>query len=348
VFGFDLGEMRELSDWGKEFGPRSIKLKELHPLHIRNRSRNYKQRWYEIINFSPPFKDGAGRMYYMIVYIKPGPEDVGYVVLNEGGEAVPWEEAYPVAVQSLLYRQIVENGVFGNMRRIVSGKFVRHIRTVLRELRKLQAVAEKSGEGEVQQSIEQLLRDHEIALEYGLQTEEGYRLGKEHVDAVLARGYATEEDVRALHRMACEKQTFPGYRNLKVMIECEKDYDRVKHFMWKNLLRLVVRNPFGTWGLWSNISVGTTDEDRHTSRVALDSVEVHPVTKERRTFTPQKEMMEAFCEYRWGALLEETKMTVRKMLRNPRQTAGDGAGEEKKRLAGSAKEQVGAVGSSPR
>ncbi|MBE3596315.1 MAG: hypothetical protein IMW86_04650 [Hydrogenibacillus sp.] len=330
---FDMGE---LVAWGKEWAPRETKLKELHPPHIQKKSAAYKRRWNEIIKYhGVPFKDREGRLYYFIVYIVAGPEDVGYVVLDERGEAVPWDEAYPVAVQSQLYRRIVENGVFWNMRRIVSGKFVRHIRTVLRELRKLEAVAEKSGEVEVQQSIKQLLRDHEIALEYGLQAEEGYRLGKEHVDAVLARGYATEEDLRALYRMACEKLSFPVYRNLKVTIEYEKDYDRVKHFMWKNLWRLVVRNPFGTWGLWNYIRYGSTDEERHTSRVALDSYEVHPVTKERRTFALQKEMMEAFCEYQWRALLEETEMTVRKMLRNPRRAEGDGAPGEEKAVAGS-------------
>ncbi|MBT9281175.1 MAG: hypothetical protein KM312_00655 [Hydrogenibacillus schlegelii] len=342
-------DMRDLSDWGKEWGPRSIKLKELHPLHIRNKSRNYKQRWYEIINFCSPFKDGAGRLYYTIVYMLDGWRDVGYVVLNEQGEAVPWDEAYPVAVQSLLYRRIVENGIFWNMRRIVSGKFVRHIRTILRELRKLQAVAEKNGEVVVLQSIERLLRGHELALEYGLLAEEGYRLGKEHVDAVLARGYATEEDIRMLYQIICKNRLFPVYRNLKGdLIEHEDDYERVGQFMWKNLWRLVVRNPFGTWGLWNYISKANADEERYKNRVALESCEVHPVTKERRSFELREEMLGAFCEYQWKIFLEETEMTVQKMLRNPKVAEGDGAAKEKKTLAGSAKEQVGAGGTSPR
>ncbi|PTQ53561.1 MAG: hypothetical protein HSCHL_1738 [Hydrogenibacillus schlegelii] len=342
-------DMWELVAWGKEWAPRETKLKELHPPHIQKKSAAYKRRWNEIIKYhGVPFKNREGRLYYFIVYIVAGPEDVGYVVLDEQGEAVPWDEAYPVAVQSLVYRRLVEKDVFWDMRRIVSGKFVRRIRTILRELRKLQAVAEKSGEVEVEQSIEQLLRDHEISLEYGLLAEEGYRLGKEHVDAVLARGYATEKDVRALYRMVCEKLSFPAYRNMKKIAESEKNYDHVKRFMWKNLWRLVVRNPFGTWGLWNYISIGTTDEERHKTRVALDSYEVHPVTKERRTFALQKEMMGEYCENEWRTSVAAAEMTVRKMLRNPKVAEGDGAAGEEKAVAGSAKEQVGAGRSLPR
>ncbi|MBT9281135.1 MAG: hypothetical protein KM312_00430 [Hydrogenibacillus schlegelii] len=320
-------DTQDLTHWAKEWGRKKRMIKLLYPPHIKNKITEHKQRWLEGFEYDNiPFKDQNGRLYYFVVYkIDLKADDVGYLVLNSEGEAVPWDEAYPVAVQSRVYKDIVEDGLFWNMRQVISKNFVRHIRTILRGLKMLQTEAEKLGEVEVQQSIERLFRDYEIILEYGLLAEAGYRLGKEHVDAVLTRGYATEDDVRALYQIICEKKFFPSYRSTKVTEESEENrhYEKVKHFMWKNLWRLLVKNPFLTWGMWKYISYGTTDENRRNGRLALDSYEVHPVTKERRTFALQQEMMGEFCEYQWETSVAEAEMKVQKLLRNPKVGGGD-------------------------